>query len=71
LYWFIGFFDNLGGQQIFAMILLWLAFLAAGWFSFRLWLNRMAKVGTLTSENDEFAATPGYAHFLQTTGERK
>ncbi|MDR2450123.1 MAG: hypothetical protein LBD52_09230 [Prevotellaceae bacterium] len=69
LYWFIGFFDSLGGQQIFGMILLWLVFLAAGWFSFQLWWNRMTKVATLTSNNDEFIVTPLYAHLLQTFGE--
>jgi hypothetical protein len=69
LYWFIGFFKGLGGQQIFGMILLWLVFLAAGWFSFQLWWNRMTKVNTLTADNDEFVVTPVYAHLLQTFGE--
>jgi hypothetical protein len=69
LYWFIGFFDSLGGQQVFGMILLWLVFLAAGWFSFQLWWNRMTKVSTLTADSDEFVVTPVYAHLLQTFGE--
>ena len=69
LYWFIGFFKGLEGEQIFGMILLWLIFLAAGWFSFQLWWNRMSKVNTLTADNDEFVVTPVYAHLLQTFGE--
>jgi hypothetical protein len=69
LYWMIDLFKFLEGHQIFGMILLWIVILAAGWFSFQLWWNRMAKVGTFTSDNDEFAATPAYAHLLQTTGE--
>jgi hypothetical protein len=69
LYQFIGSFKHMDGLHIFGMILIWLVILAAGWFSFTLWWNRMAKVGTLTSDNDEFVVTPVYAHLLQTFGE--
>jgi hypothetical protein len=69
LYWLIDAFKFLEGQQIFGMILLWIVILAAGWFSFQLWWNRMAKVSTLTTNNDDFVVTPVYAHLLQTFGE--
>jgi hypothetical protein len=69
LYEFIGKFKIMDGQHIFGTILIWLVILAAGWFSFTLWWNRMAKVDALTTNNDEFVATPVYAHFLQTLGE--
>jgi hypothetical protein len=69
LYWIIGLFKHLEGQQIFGLILLWLVILAAGWFSFQLWWNRMGKVDKLTTDSDEFVVTPVYAHLLQTFGE--
>jgi hypothetical protein len=69
LYWLIDAFKILEGQQIFGMILLWIVLLAAGWFSATLWWNRMAKVSTLTADNDDFVVTPAYAHLMQTFGE--
>jgi hypothetical protein len=64
-----GLFSMLGGKQIFGLLLLWLVILAAAWFSVSLWWNRMTKVDKLTGGNDDFVATPVYAHLLQTFGE--
>jgi hypothetical protein len=71
LYWIIdsGLFSMLAAKQIFGIILLWLVMLAAGWFSFQLWWNRLAKVSQLTCDNADFAVTPAFAHLLQTFGE--
>jgi hypothetical protein len=69
LYWMIKLFKVLEGEQIFGLILLWLVILAAGWFSVQLWWNRMAQVGKLPNDSDEFVVTPAYAHLLQTSGE--
>jgi hypothetical protein len=71
LYWMIDnkLFSYLEGKQIFGLILLWLVILAAAWFSVLLWWNRLAKVDKLTTDKDDFVATPACSHLLQTFGE--
>lgn len=64
-----GFFEYTNGKQVFFFILIWLVILAAGCFSFQLWWNRKDKVDTSTDKDDEFTATPAFAHLIQTTGE--
>lgn len=64
-----GFFEYTDGKVTFFFILIWLVILAAGWFSFQLWWNRKDKVDTTTDKDDEFTATPAFAHLIQTTGE--
>jgi hypothetical protein len=62
-------FSILEGKQVFGLILLWLVIVAAAWFSVLLWWNRLAKVGKLTADSDDFVATPACTHLLQTFGE--
>ena len=64
-----GFFEYMSGKYIFFFILIWLIILAAGWLSFQLWWNRKDQVDTSTEKDDEFTATPAFAHLIQTTGE--
>jgi hypothetical protein len=71
LYWMIDYqlFTLLDGGQVFGLILLWLVIVTAAWFSVLLWWNRMAKVGKLTTDTDDFVVTPAFAHLMQTFGE--
>lgn len=64
-----GFFEFGDSKFIFFFILIWLVIAAAGWLSFQLWWNRKDKVDTSTEKDDEFTATPAFAHLIQTTGE--
>lgn len=57
------------GKIIALFIVVWLILLAAGWISFQLWWDRSPKVVTATGGDDEYVATPVFAHFIQTLGE--
>lgn len=60
---------SIPGKVWFALIIVSLFLLFAGWLSFQLWWNRMSKVLTTSPEHAEFAATPSLSHFIQTFGE--
>lgn len=60
---------SFGGKFATFAILITLILIAAGWFSFQLWWNRMDKVAKITTPNDDFALTPVFAHLIQTSGE--
>ena len=47
----------------------WVILAFAGWCSFQLWWDRKDKITFSSDENAEFAATPAFAHFIQTLGE--
>ncbi|NDV57275.1 hypothetical protein [Bacteroides sp. 519] len=63
-----GLFSNGAKFATFA-VLVTLTLIAAGWFSFQLWWNRMYKVVKITTPSDDFALTPVFAHLIQTSGE--
>ena len=39
------------------------------WISFQIWWNRRKSILEVSSDGDDFVATPVFAHFIQTTGE--
>jgi len=57
------------GKYILVFVLTWIIILLASWISFQLWWDRKSKVTASSSEDDQFIATPVFAHFIQTTGE--
>jgi len=56
------------GKYVALFLIIWLIILAAGWISFQLWWDRMNKVANTPGDN-EYMATPVFAHFVQTLGE--
>jgi len=54
---------------VLAFILTLLVITFASWISFQLWWDRKEKVKKISTEGDEYMATPGVAHFVQTFGE--
>lgn len=56
-------------RNIVDFLLLWLVISFASLISFQLWWDRSSKVYGTTKENDEFVATPIFAHLIQTYGE--
>lgn len=56
-------------EFVIAFILTWLIIAFASWISFQLWWDRKEKVKKISAEGDEYMATPGVSHFVQTFGE--
>jgi hypothetical protein len=50
-------------------IIQWLVIVFVSWISFQLWWDRKSKVISISSEGNEFVATPVIAHLIQTYGE--
>ena len=64
-----GSFEYVTGDIILCIIMIWLVFAAAGWFSFQLWWNRAAQLKQTSTEGDDFVATPVLSNLIQTFGE--
>ena len=65
-------FDLIGGvtpKSFFVFLLLWAIIAFVSWVSFQLWWIRREQLRFSSSTNDEFVATPAYAHLIQTLGE--
>jgi len=58
-----------GAKFVITFLLIWIILVLAGWFSFQIWWDRKDNVTKISSENDHFAATPVFSHFIQTSGE--
>jgi len=54
---------------IIAFLFIWLILTFVSWLSFQLWWDRKNKVVSSSSSDDEFVATPVFAHLIQTMGE--
>ena len=54
---------------IIVFLLVWIIIAFAGWVSFQLWWDRKSKIIPISSEGDEFVATPVFSHLIQTIGE--
>lgn len=61
--------SNNSGKFIFVFFVLWVVIAFASWISFQLWLDRKEKLSANSNQEDEFVATPVFAHFFQTLGE--
>lgn len=61
--------NGIGSKAIIALVLYSIMALFAGWINFQLWWNRKSKLAITAKEDDEFAAIPVVAHFIQTIGE--
>ena len=60
---------DVGAKFIIVFLLLWLFIAFAGWVSFQIWWDRKEKVAGISSDKDDFVATPVFSHFIQTSGE--
>ncbi len=56
-------------NYVVAFLIVWLVIAFASWLSFQLWWNRKEDVKKISAEGDEYIATPGVSHFIQTFGE--
>lgn len=60
---------DLPAKMAIVVTLYWIILLVAGWISFELWRSRVKRLPTAADDQDEFAATPLYAHLVRTSGE--
>lgn len=58
-----------GAKFVITFLLIWVVLAFAGWISFQIWWDRKDNVSTISSDRDEFKATPVFSHFIQTFGE--
>ena len=56
-------------KLVFVFIVVWLVLSFVCWLGFQLWWDRKDKVNLTSVEDDDFVATPVFAHFIQTFGE--
>lgn len=56
-------------KMIITFILVWIIATIVSWISFQIWWNRKETIDNNHQEDDEFFATPVFAHFTQTFGE--
>jgi hypothetical protein len=60
---------DMDGKVIITFLLVWLIITFASWVGFQLWWDRKNRVMDSSADGDEFAATPVFAHLIQTMGE--
>lgn len=58
-----------GAKFIIVFLLIWIVIAFAGWIGFQIWWDRKNRVASISSDKDEFVATPVFSHFIQTSGE--
>ena len=58
-----------GAKFVVVFLLIWIVILIAGWIGFQIWWDRRTKVSAISSDKDDFQATPVFSHFIQTSGE--
>lgn len=58
-----------GAKFIIVFLLIWIVIAFAGWIGFQIWWDRKNRVTDISSDKDEFVATPVFSHFIQTSGE--
>ena len=58
-----------GAKYVIVFLLIWIVILIAGWIGFQIWWDRRTKVSAISTNQDDFQATPVFSHFIQTSGE--